>query len=315
MIDKQQIAIVVCFYNNEDTLLKSLQSLQAQSYGQFICYLIDDGSNDGSSQIARSFCDLDDRFCYFHKEHSGPGASRNMALELIEQSKFRYLSFLDADDFIAINKLEIQVQQLQKENEVALVACVSKDYPLHQYMQMEFNEVREFKATKYPNSFFELLTDNFKFHPASSLIDLFRINTIPRNTTDVSGQDYKFFLDIFYQNPNKIVLDGDFYTASVRTNSVQRKTDAKLKSAVARYNAALFYKNRFCDRQSNEQVNYAIDKYLGWISYQTQIYQGYTAGIKQCINQFPLYVRNKNFLIDCLRRVLYVFKKINKGNK
>lgn len=67
------LSIIVPIYNAEKYLYYCLESIRRQTYKDFECILVDDGSNDGSGEICNKFCELDNRFRYFPKKNGGGG--------------------------------------------------------------------------------------------------------------------------------------------------------------------------------------------------------------------------------------------------
>ena len=79
-MDNELISIVVPVYNVENYLRQCLDSISEQTYKNFECILINDGSTDNSKQIAEEFL-LDSRFRYFEKENGGVSSARNLGIE------------------------------------------------------------------------------------------------------------------------------------------------------------------------------------------------------------------------------------------
>lgn len=77
----QIVSIIVPVYNSEKFLKSCLESIQNQSYSNFECILIDDGSTDKSSDICKQFCKSDARFSFFQKRNGGVSSARNMGLK------------------------------------------------------------------------------------------------------------------------------------------------------------------------------------------------------------------------------------------
>ena len=65
------ISIIVPIYNVEEYLRECLDSIQKQSYLNFECIMVNDGSPDNSSKICEEFVEKDSRFRYFEKENGG----------------------------------------------------------------------------------------------------------------------------------------------------------------------------------------------------------------------------------------------------
>ena len=100
---EELISIVVPVYNVENYLCMCLDSIMSQTYQNFECLLINDGSPDNSADICREYVEKDSRFQYFEKENGGLSDARNYG---IRKSKGSYLTFVDSDDWIDSSYLE-----------------------------------------------------------------------------------------------------------------------------------------------------------------------------------------------------------------
>ena len=89
------ISIVMPIYNAESTLKRSIDSVLKQSNPSWELICVDDGSEDNSLSILKDYAKRDVRIKVFHKENSGPGLSRNYAMEKCSGD---YIGYLDADD-------------------------------------------------------------------------------------------------------------------------------------------------------------------------------------------------------------------------
>jgi glycosyltransferase involved in cell wall biosynthesis len=112
------ISVIMPAFNAADTILFALASLQAQTCGDWECIIVDDGSTDGTDQIIRAVCDARVRFHRLSR-NQGRGYARQYGLTLAQG---KYVAFLDADDWIYLNKFSDQVRVLEDEGEVAVVS-------------------------------------------------------------------------------------------------------------------------------------------------------------------------------------------------
>jgi len=98
------ISIIVPIYNTECYLRECIDSILAQTYTDFELLLIDDGSTDKSGDICDEYALKDSRICVFHKENGGVSSARNIG---IENARGEWICFVDADDVIENNYLEV----------------------------------------------------------------------------------------------------------------------------------------------------------------------------------------------------------------
>jgi glycosyltransferase involved in cell wall biosynthesis len=115
------VSVVIIFLNDECFLEEAVQSLLAQDLVDWELVLVDDGSTDRSTQIARHFAATDTRIRYVeHPDHENRGmsASRNLGAA---RSTAPYISFLDSDDVAVHSRLAEQVAMLEDMPDVAMV--------------------------------------------------------------------------------------------------------------------------------------------------------------------------------------------------
>lgn len=99
-----KISVIVPIYNMEKYLDQCLESIKNQTFTDFEVLMIDDGSVDHSKEICMMYEKNDDRFCYLYQENGGLSAARNYG---IKESKGDYLCFVDSDDMINDQYLDI----------------------------------------------------------------------------------------------------------------------------------------------------------------------------------------------------------------
>lgn len=97
------ISVVIPVYNAACFLREALASLQAQTFTDWECICVNDGSTDDSATIIREMMAVDARFSLFEQANAGPGAARNYG---VAQSNAPYIFFMDADDCLYPNALE-----------------------------------------------------------------------------------------------------------------------------------------------------------------------------------------------------------------
>lgn len=103
-------------YNGENFIREAIESVLCQTYEDFEVIVIDDGSTDNTRTVASSFEDR--RIRYFYKKNEGVSTSRNYGIKL---AKGRYIAFIDYDDLWLPEKLELQLQEIEKQQDVYLV--------------------------------------------------------------------------------------------------------------------------------------------------------------------------------------------------
>jgi glycosyltransferase involved in cell wall biosynthesis len=98
-----RFSVIVPVYNRAATVLPTLESVRAQTFTDFECIVVDDGSKDGEELRAVVESLGDPRFRYVRRENGGASAARNMG---IDEAKGEIIAFLDSDDRWLPQKLE-----------------------------------------------------------------------------------------------------------------------------------------------------------------------------------------------------------------
>jgi glycosyltransferase involved in cell wall biosynthesis len=108
------ISVMIGVYNAEPYLAEAIVSVLAQDYVPLELIVVDDGSNDGSAEVAKSFPQVN----YFFQENAGNGAARNRAVEAATGDLF---AFVDADDRFTPGKLTLQKAALDADPALDMV--------------------------------------------------------------------------------------------------------------------------------------------------------------------------------------------------
>jgi len=112
MIVNPLVSVLVPNYNRASYLKEALKSVKAQTLTDWECIIVDDGSTDESHIVALHFVDSDSRFKFLSNSplKKGASAARNLGLE---NSKGKYIIFLDSDDLLAPHCLEQRVNVME----------------------------------------------------------------------------------------------------------------------------------------------------------------------------------------------------------
>lgn len=112
-IYEEKVSVIIPVYNCKNTIFRTLQSVQQQTYANLEIIVIDDGSSDGSAKICDRIAKMDTRIVVFHKENGGVSSARNLGIKIATGN---YLSFVDSDDLLAVDFIETLVRVAKEEN-------------------------------------------------------------------------------------------------------------------------------------------------------------------------------------------------------
>ena len=102
-VSEVTFSIVIPVFNRADSIGPTLQSVKQQTFGDFECLIVDDGSKDGEDLVRVVDALNDTRFRLIRRENGGGGAARNTG---IDAATGRFIAFLDSDDQFHLDKLE-----------------------------------------------------------------------------------------------------------------------------------------------------------------------------------------------------------------
>lgn len=120
--DKLKVTIILPVYNGEKYISRAINSLLEQSVGLecFKIFIVNDGSTDGSDEIIENFCKCyPNQIEYIAQANHGVAFSRNLG---IEQCQTKWLTFIDQDDFLDNDYLEVLISEAETTNADVLIS-------------------------------------------------------------------------------------------------------------------------------------------------------------------------------------------------
>ena len=115
------ISVIVPVYNVEKYLDECVNSILDQTYSNIEILLIDDGSTDNSPNICDFYEKQDNRVRVIHQQNGGLSLARNIG---IEKSQGDFIVFVDSDDYISTDMLEVMINEMKKNIEsTSILMC------------------------------------------------------------------------------------------------------------------------------------------------------------------------------------------------
>jgi glycosyltransferase involved in cell wall biosynthesis len=191
------VSVIIPTYNRSSLLLESLRSVEQQSLHNLECIIIDDGSIDNTEDIVNSFIEKDSRFKYFKRSEEyakGACGSRNMGFD---KSIGKYIQYLDDDDLLSRNKLELQVNNLEgQKSKNVFTTCDWDVYWENKEFEPKsiFNNQEKILADEY----LDKLAENETFIPYHTFLIPSKVvkNAGPWNIDLTINDDAEFILRI-----------------------------------------------------------------------------------------------------------------------
>ena len=210
---KALISIIVPIYNVENYLRQCLDSIVSQTYQNFECLLINDGSPDNSADICREYVEKDSRFKYFEKENGGVSSARNLG---IERSGGAYITFIDSDDWVDSDYLEVLYNALIDENADISVSTYKRFHMaencwyFHSFQRGY--EKRVFTNQELIDEFIDLNTfDHSYVFVCGKLVRKDLLDNIAFNEMTTLGEDMEFWLKLYLISNKIVYVNRDSY--------------------------------------------------------------------------------------------------------
>jgi glycosyltransferase involved in cell wall biosynthesis len=230
------VSIIIPTYNRASLIGETLNSILAQTYTNWECIIVDDGSTDNTEFVIYKYVDLDSRFKLYHRPADrikGANACRNFGFEL---SEGKYIQYLDSDDYISLNKIEEQVNQLEKCDINTIAICKWQFFENLSNINNENKELNVYRNFDSILDFIDALALSGGFLPAHAYL-------LNRQSVLNSGnwmerllinQDGEFFARIFIKT-NRVVFVPDvmvYYRRNHIDNVSVLNNEKKLEHAI-----------------------------------------------------------------------------------
>src|SRR5690554_1580908 len=114
------VSIIIPTFNRAHLIGETLDSVLAQTYHNWECIVVDDGSTDNTDEVMAEYMARDARFQYHHRPEDrlpGGNAARNYGFEV---SKGEYIQWFDDDDVMKAKFLEIKINKFTQQNQFVI---------------------------------------------------------------------------------------------------------------------------------------------------------------------------------------------------
>ena len=197
---KPLISIIIPIYNRSDIIVHTLESIIKQSYENWECILVDDGSDDDIEIVVNIFCKKDKRFSFYRRPNNlskGPSSCRNFGFY---KSTGAYIKWFDSDDILLPDALEKQISYMDDEVDVVVSKLELKN--IEKNKTIEVNEI-------FSNLLIEdYLLGNVSFYVSGPLWErsfLFNKELFDEKIRNLD--DWDFNLRMMYDKPRIFFLD------------------------------------------------------------------------------------------------------------
>ncbi|WP_312311249.1 glycosyltransferase family 2 protein [Empedobacter brevis] len=210
MTNQPLVSIIIPTYNRADLIGETLDSIIAQTYQNWECIVVDDGSTDNTEEVLNHYIEKETRISYYKRQSNykpGGNGARNYGFDI---SKGEYINWFDSDDVMTSDFISVKINSIENDD---IIICS------HSTVNSELELIKEHDIIIEKNILYDYLVwgDNFNVLTPSILFNKFFLtkNNFRFNEAILRGQETEFLLSIFsknYQTLNyKIINQALFY--------------------------------------------------------------------------------------------------------
>jgi glycosyltransferase involved in cell wall biosynthesis len=256
------ISVIVPIYNVEQYLSQCINSIINQTYSNIEIILLDDGSTDNSLNIIKEYASQDKRIKYYSRENKGLLYTR---IDGVEKARGKYITFVDSDDWLELNAIEILYHKIIKYKADMLKSSykiVDGNKKTNVYRK---DEDTIYNGKEIKNMYIDMI-NTYIFNPVwSQLIKTEIIKKYIKNS-DYSismGEDVEINMQLLDKYKTIVVTSDILYNYRYNPNSISKKasfekTKDRIKDLLKTYYnfSEFIYKN--CEDLYNKSLEKSI---------------------------------------------------------
>ena len=258
-----KISIIVPVYNVEKYIRRCLDSIAVQTFTDWECICVDDGTPDASGKICNEYAQKDSRFVVIHKENGGVSSARNVGLDV---AKGEYVTFCDSDDYVERNWLSSLYEQAIFTNS-DIVNCdlirksTKSDYTQHQVPGLTGKETVK-----------KLMTGDFDGYLWIKLIkrSLIEDNFVRFSENFDLWEDIPFSIKLYYHSKKNSYLPKSLYNYWVENENSY--TSIKNEKSFSDMDKAVNEVHSFLIKMPDYQIFNDFENYLKFKVLQQVVY-------------------------------------------
>ena len=220
------VSIIIPTFNRAHLIGETLNSVLAQTYTNWECIVVDDGSTDETDKVMADYCAKDQRFQYHHRPDNrlpGGNGARNHGLEITEGD---FIIFFDSDDLMTTDHIKEKIKALINTN------C---DYVIAK--TKNFNGIDAYLEGRYAKITNELTAENYICQTINWLTPDVCIKTKLAKSINFiedlrSGQEFNYFSKLVLKSVNATFVDEYLTLRRIHENSIRSGLDSIIKKKV-----------------------------------------------------------------------------------
>ncbi|MGN0724243.1 MAG: glycosyltransferase family 2 protein [Treponema sp.] len=276
-MENPKISIIVPVYNVEKYIRRCLDSIAAQTFTDWECICVDDGTPDASGKICDEYAQKDSRFVVIHKENGGVSSARNVGLDA---AKGEWICFVDSDDWVEKEMLEV-LYKASIENNAEVVVSGLRITDKHGNYQEFLPSAGWLSMPRDFQSYFNapwgklyrktIILENKIYFPEGITLaeDLYFVFNVFFTSQKIFGIDKSFYN--YYKNSSSCT-----HTMTIRKiedfNCVLERIEQILISSNADTEWFNFFKERRCEVKNYYCFSFKQPHFEEWRNYHPELY-------------------------------------------
>lgn len=215
------VSIIVPTFNQSDFIATTLRSISDQTFKNWECIIVDDGSTDETREIVNKIILNDNRFYFFSIKNSGVASARNFGLS---RAQGDFIQFLDSDDIISINRVEKCLEIISNDETIDIVISNFKMF----VDRIEDATTAFCDLSKHVLNFETVLLEwdrSFGFPMHAVFLKKEATTTIYFNERTRFKEDWIYWIDILKQNKKVYFLNEVLAFYRINPNGKHKKSN------------------------------------------------------------------------------------------
>lgn len=229
-MNKNGVFFYICVpvYKVEEYINECIQSVLKQTYKNYKLILVDDGSPDRSGEICEAYAKINNRLIVFHQKNKGLIAARRVALKIAKNESNKeikilkkYIIFLDSDDTLKVNALEILQKKIIESNSDMIIygmdRIIDRKIYSSKYSDLHIGVIKD------KNKLYSLVLGNNRYNPLcrkAVKLELFTDNDYSNYYKIKHGEDLLQSLELYKKAKEVLFIEEHLYNYRMNPFSI-----------------------------------------------------------------------------------------------
>ncbi|MCC8358519.1 glycosyltransferase family 2 protein [Salinimicrobium sediminilitoris] len=216
-MDQLKVSVIIPVFNRANLIGETIDSVLSQSYTNWECIVVDDGSTDGIKEILEEYCNKYERIRFFKRPEGKPKGANSCRNFGFEKSSGDYVIWFDSDDLMTANHIEEKVVALEASNADFVIAKTAN------FEGDELLEPYQYEKKSSGIKAADFVLSKIHWYTYDVILKREVANQISWNEKMKSWQDYNYFCKMLLVTENGIYLDEVLTHRRLHSKSIQKE--------------------------------------------------------------------------------------------